>query len=93
MLKTGEAHLKCEIGRKLIGSESYAAEIPVNVLLLGETKMQMILFYSQKYIFSLTLLNSYRQLLPPHIGLPGLRLQDEHASRAEMSVGSLEEPL
>lgn len=36
---------------------------------------------------------SYRQLLPPHIGLPGLWLQDEHASWAEMSVDSLEEPL
>lgn len=34
-----------------------------------------------------------RQLLPPHVGLPGLRLQDEHASRTEMSVDSLEEPL
>lgn len=36
---------------------------------------------------------SYRKLLPPHVGLPGLWLQDEHASRTEMSVDSLEEPL
>lgn len=45
----------------------------------------------QFYYIVLTVL--YRQLLPPHIGLPGLRLQDEHASRAEMSVDSFEEPL
>lgn len=40
----------------------------------------------------LVILVSYRQLLPPHIGLPGLWLQNEHASRTEMFVDSLEEP-
>lgn len=37
--------------------------------------------------------NIIRQLLPPHIRLPGLRLQDEHAPGTEMSVDSFEEPL
>lgn len=36
---------------------------------------------------------SYSQLLPPHIGFPGLRFQDKHASRTEMSVDPLEETL
>lgn len=35
---------------------------------------------------------TYRQLLPPHVGLPGLWLQDEEASWAQVSVSSLEEP-
>lgn len=35
---------------------------------------------------------TYRQFLPPHVGLPGLRLQDEQASWAQMSVNSLKEP-
>lgn len=39
------------------------------------------------------LLVSYRQPLPPHIGLPGLWFKDKHASRMKMSVDPLEEPL
>lgn len=34
-----------------------------------------------------------RQLLPPHIGLPGLWLQDEQAPRTEMFVDPFEEAL
>lgn len=36
---------------------------------------------------------SHRQLLPPHVRLPGLWLQNEHASWPEVSVDSLKEPL
>lgn len=36
---------------------------------------------------------SYRQLLSPDVGLPGLGLEDEHASGTEMSIDPLEEPL
>jgi len=36
---------------------------------------------------------SHRELLPPHVGVPGLRLQDEDAPGAEVAVDPLEEPL